>query len=43
MKISNEKAKSYRRQTTNVVNYPNYLKHVTKKLTFNIEVTVTMK
>lgn len=30
--VSNEDTKSYRRQTTNVVNYPNYLKHVKKKL-----------
>lgn len=28
--ISNEKAKRYRRQTTSVVHYPHYLKHVNK-------------
>lgn len=32
LKMSNAKDKSYRRQTTNVVNYPNCLKHVNKKL-----------
>ena len=30
--ISNEKAKQYRRQTTNVVHYPNYLKRLNEKL-----------